>query len=128
MNLRQELHRADKQLAELPVDDAENFNATFSMIQRAGELAVKYNEPAAARAAKRVTGPLPPNQGRHVIADMVSSLSCPESDWLTVMEAAKVANLDVHTLWEDMKYLLTARGGAIMIRRADAVGLEPELE
>jgi hypothetical protein len=84
MTLRQQLERADKQLAELCDENGERFDVAYNIVHRARELALKDGQAKAAKYARKISGPLSPAEAREIIAAMIAALPESKSDLLTI--------------------------------------------
>jgi excisionase family DNA binding protein len=90
MSLRQQLQRADKQLAACTTDHGERFDYTLSVISQAHKLALKAGAADAAKIVENVTRPLSPAAGRRLIAAMLSTLTQEPSTLTPTQAAARV--------------------------------------
>ena len=118
MSLRKQLELASKQLAELHDELPERFDMAFAIIHRARELALNQGQAAAAKLARKITGPLSPAEAREIVAAMIATLPEGKSDLLTIEQAAELANVSARQLYR-LTHLHTRVGKAIRIRRSD---------
>lgn len=127
MSLRQQLELADKQLSDLHDELPERFDAAFAIVHRARDLALKDGQAAAAKYARKISGPLSPAEAREIIAAMLGALPESKSDLLTIKQAAELANVSERQLYR-LTHLHTRVGKAIRIRRSDLRDLGTEFD
>jgi hypothetical protein len=104
MSLKQQLERADKQLAELSndeIDDATRFDVAQSIINRAHKLALEHHAADAAKIVENVTAPLSPKAGRRLLAAMLSTLDT--SELLNLAQSADYLGYSTHGLRKIVK-------------------------
>jgi hypothetical protein len=118
LSIRRHFELADKQLAELHDELPERFDMAFAIVHRARELALKEGQAAAAKHARRISGPLSPAEAREINAAMLNSLPESKSDLLTIKQAAELAHVSERQLYR-LTHLHTRVGKAIRIQRSD---------